>query len=407
MDAEQFTVELENLKKLMKGHSRVAIATNVNGFLDAAAQFIAFHKNEVTQVQRELDAERSINGALTKTNDTILLSLEKIDEKINKISECSSTTQNTTPTIPTYSQIASQSPSLQKFVILAKAKVPNLSPAQVKTTICNSLNPNDFNPLSITANRTNVAIELSSANGARRLLELIREHDILKDSVEAYEPSPRCPNVIVRNIDYSTTETDLIGVIISRNNLEIEKGHAKVLFTIKRRFYYDAVICLSPHAYHILKDMKTPILTGWTGSMFEETVLTGHCSKCFSLSHRSKECTMSREKKKCEHCLGEYSTTRTGNSDSPYFIHTRQCNSNNSRPKCTNCCSHSRFLNNADHYSLSPECPLYRARYQSVAKLICYDKSKVVVFRSRNETVNAESNSNGQDLIVDDSQTQN
>lgn len=385
------------MDELIKQHSRVGIAPSIKAFLDSARGFMDFHKRELAMTQKELESEKNVIDSLTKANTTIQSSLDKIDEKIKAIGNGSSQVS------ASYSNMASRPPVFQKHVVLLKATISNLSPAQLKTMICNSLNPSEFDPVGISVNKTNVAVEVSSAKGAKKLIELVKRHEKLKDTVEAYEPNPRCPNVIIRNIDYSTSDSELIETIINRNNLNFEPTHAKILFTIKRKFSYDAVICFSPHAYNALASLQSPIRTGFTGCMFEETVLTGHCSKCLSLSHRTRECTMNRQNKKCQHCLQEFSTIRNGNNDSPFYSHLRNCGPSSSPPKCANCTSHNKHSSNSDHYSLSMECPLFRARHQSVVKLTCYDKTRIVTFRSRADAA-MDSEANTLSQAVNDSQ---
>ena len=123
---------------------------------------------------------------------------------------------------------------------------------------------------------------------------------------------------------------------------------------------------------------QTPILTGWTGSPFEETVLTGHCCRCLSLSYRSKDCKM-KNNKKCHHCLEEFSTQRSNNAQSPFYLHIRNCKSyaNKSVSNCANC----SFDNH--HSSISRDCPLYQARIQSITKFVCYDRFKKVSLSRR------------------------
>lgn len=384
MDVDLITQELNKMKRVARDHPRVSpeVMKPLSAFLEMVERFVAFHNDKTTIAQAEIESAKNSIDALSSVNTMVQTSMEKIEEKL-----MSNVTQ---PAKETYSNVAGRhsKPKLEKTAVLIKAKVANLSPAQVKTMICNSLNPSEFNPLGMIVSKFNVAVELRKETDAKKLIDLIRGHENLRDSVEAWVPNPRCPNIIVRNVDYTTTETDLIDTIINRNNLDIPANGLKVLYTIKRKFYYDAVICTSPDAFDVLKSLDTPILTGWTGSWFEETILTGHCGRCFSLSHRTKDCSMNKDKKKCHHCLNVFSTNRSGNVQSPFNLHIRNCNSSNLAPKCTNCCSHDRYSNAADHYSISSDCPLYRARYQSVINLTCYDPSKKVSFRSRNSQNN-------------------
>lgn len=403
MDVDLFTQELDKMKKVARNHPRVSpeVMKPLATFLEFTERFIAFHNDKTTIAQAELESAKISIDALSSVNSMVQTSMEKIEEKINMIN-------NITPTQTkaTYGSVAGRppKPNLERIAVLIKAKVANLSPFQIKTMICNSLNPTEFNPLSIIVNRSNVAVEVKNESDAKKLIKLINDHDNLKDSLDSYVPNPRCPNIIVRNVDYTTAEIDLIDTIINRNNLDISANGLRVLYTIKRKFYYDAVICTSPDAFDVLKSMEVPILTGWTGSWFEETVLTGHCGRCFSLSHRTKDCAMNPNTKKCHHCLEDFSTSRSGNAQSPFNLHIKNCNSSTSTPKCTNCSSHDRHTAVADHYSISPDCPLYRARYQSVVRLTCYDPTRKVSFRSRNSQ-NSDNYSNPQDLTAGGSQT--
>ena len=374
------------MKKVLENHTRVSksLTDPMNTFIKNVENFLNYCKLEIKKRDDIIEVKDTESKKLKSINTTLHTSLEKVDiiaskidtitSKIEKIENNKTVTSN----CPTYSQIASTPPNIKREIVLVKAKVANLTPNKIKEMICNAINPNEVDSLCITVNKTNVVFELQSEGGKRRLIKLINNHEHLKNTLDASEPNPKCPTIILRNIDYSTPESDLISNIIERNNIVANPSHFRILFTIKKKYYYNAVICISPHILHILQSLPNAIITGWTCSHLEETFLTGHCGRCFSFAHRTKDCNLAQSTKRCRNCGDDFSTVSKTNSISPFAEHIRNCTNN---PTCKNCLNHPRYSSVTQHHPDTQDCPIYQSRLHAIMKQICRDKDTVVLFQ--------------------------
>lgn len=289
--------------------------------------------------------------------------------------------QNLNQTIPksaatnSYANTLSKPPKKQSMkTILVKSKDELLKPNQIKEAICNAISSNEICCNQIILNKTNVAFKFPNDSSKSKFLNRIAANQILNQKIEAYTPTPKCPTIIIKNIDYSTPESELLNKIITQNNLSNLAKHIKILYIVKKRFYYNAVLCISPHIFDQI--IHKNLYIGWSACPNEETFLLGHCSKCLSFQHKTKECQA--DTKMCRNCGLSFSTKKTINDNTSEFTqHVKNC----TQLKCYHCLEKNLQTN---HAALSPECPIFKNKIRQIKEKTCYDETTVVNFKNNN-----------------------
>ncbi|KAJ6215673.1 hypothetical protein RDWZM_010173 [Blomia tropicalis] len=346
---------INKLKEAARTHSRVSpsVLEPANDLIKSAEEYI---DKTAFQFQQLLDTIQQLKEENEFLKNSVIEQLHQISNQ-NK---------------PSFSEAVQKPVKVSTKTLLVKAKEGNnITPKELKQVLCNAISPINIKCSEIKINRTNLAYQFFSEKAMENFSNEIKNNPNLQNIITAYEPAPKCPNIILKNIDYSTPETDIIKLIIQQNeDLDIHESNLKVLFTIKKAHYYDAIICVSPNIFHNINNKI--ISVGWTASQAEETFLIGNCGKCLSFNHRTKDCTISG--KKCKKCNGIFSTKPNGNQKSDFANHIHNC----SQKKCFNCIESKQKEHN--HEALSSECPIYNKRLSSIKNKICYDESKEVQF---------------------------
>lgn len=293
---------------------------------------------------------------LTTTNDV----LARIEKKIDSAKGT-----------PSYSDAVRKPVSIK--TVIAKSRLPNITPIEVKESICNKLVDKISNCNSVTINSKGVAFNFNGERGKNLLIEAIADDPLLNENIEVYEPRPKCPTIKLCNIDYSVTEHDLIDTLI-RNNpiLQDADNSMKLLFSIKKRFYYDAVIVLSPHLFQrLMSNPETTLCAVWSASQAEEIFLVKKCGNCLCFDHGSRDCPLGHMKA-CRICSKTFSTKPNGNT-SDFKNHIKNCES----ASCINC---NRENLNPNHRPDDPSCPIYKRKTSAMQRITCYDSEKIIKF---------------------------
>ncbi|XP_027200250.2 uncharacterized protein LOC113794333 [Dermatophagoides pteronyssinus] len=367
---------IKNLQKVFEDHPRTAANIQL-----PAKELISLTQNLITHFKATISSLTSeVEGYKSIIDKHLLDKDEKLQTILDKINS------NSNNTIPQYNTIAQIPPRPINKTVLVKPKNNLLTPPQAKDAICNAIPTGDIKCNQISINKSNVAYKFSCENSKNKFINLIKSNESLNLSLEAYEPTPKCPTIILKNLDYSTNESDIINNLVIQNDLQDFDHHMKLLFTIKKRFYYDAVLCVSPHIYDSLT--QRTLFIGWTAVNAQNMFLLGHCSKCLSFQHRTNDC--SNHLKKCKNCSLSFSNARVNNKHSEFSLHIRNC----STLKCCHCQDKNMI---SDHAALSENCPFYRQKIQFVWEKTCYDPTTKVQFfnkPSNIKTTNAPNNNN-------------
>ncbi|KAH9421211.1 hypothetical protein DERP_012784 [Dermatophagoides pteronyssinus] len=291
-------------------------------------------KELAVQSQKLLDKYLAVTESLKSQidnyrsllNDTQTDNNEKLQKVLDKLE--SIPVNMSTP----YNVVAQNPPKTCYKTVLVKPKNNLLSPPQAKEAICNSIPASDIMCNQISINKTNVAFKFSNENSKNKFLKRVSENTDLNTAIDAYEPTPKCPTIKLKNIDYSTNESDIINQLITQNDLQDLRSHVKLLFTIKKRHYFDAILCVSPHVFELL--FQRTLFIGWSACNAEQIFLLGHCSKCLSFQHRTKDCP-SQSNKKCKNCGISFSASLQF-FDKPPLADTSTSNNLNNTPPSPN-----------------------------------------------------------------------
>lgn len=355
IEAMETAVSVNNLS-----HKNTLTAP-AKALINAAKLFKEFHDITVAEVRRASDeaAERNMDVFNTAT-----------EAILTKIESLASTQQ---PTL-SYSDALKKKPKISKQTIIVKAKDGATTPAEIKEKLCLSIDPSDMKCSNVFTTKGNVVFELEDKCSKDKLINKIRSDINLNGRLEAYEPRPKCPTIMIQNIDYSTDEHDLPSVIADKNDLDV--SHFKVLYTIKKKLYYDAVLVISPHLYDQLLMSDSPIIrTRWTASQVKETFLVNYCTRCSAFGHGARQCK-EKQMKRCR-CGKQFKDVlESGEKVSQFRAHVRSCN----ELCCHNCSNHSNG-GPVDHRADSVDCPVYRARQRYVDAHTCRD-DRVITFES-------------------------
>ena len=223
----------------------------------------------------------------------------------------------------------------------------------------------------IAISKRNVAFSVPDEESKCNLITAIREDGVLNQTVEVFEPKPKCPTIKITNIDDSTAECDLITLLTQQNEfLKDDAKHLRLLFTIKKRSCYDAVLAISPHLHHRLTTAGL-VYAGWTASKVEEIFLVNQCGKCFSFEHRARDCPHGHHKS-CRNCGGSFSSRSTDGRTSEFAQHIRTCDT----MSCVHCCKIPNKPSN--HLPNNTSCPQYAAREAALARKTCTDPDYII-----------------------------
>ncbi|XP_075678767.1 uncharacterized protein LOC142645703 [Dermatophagoides pteronyssinus] len=350
---------------LMKNSRNANISVTAVELVDAAEQYRIGAETLIKNLRDQV--------AFLENHNQLMMNniVTKLDENIKSTN------------VKTYKDALSSKPTNQNLItILVKPKQnSNINPSQVKELICNTINPTKFKCVNVQTNKTNVAFKFRDVTNKNKFLNEIQLETKIYNHIEAYEPQPKCPTIIIKNIDYSILESDLIQTLIVQNdNLDLKAENIKILYTIKRKFFYNAVLCVSPHLYNKIHDQT--LTHGWTASIVEETFLIGACNRCLSFRHRTKECPL-KDKKNCKNCGKCFSTIQTDNSLSEFQIHIKSC-------KTTICfnCTENNSTTDKNHPCQSTECPIYNSKLKQIKESTSYDENKIVKFNPKTQSIN-------------------
>ncbi|KAJ6221470.1 hypothetical protein RDWZM_000015 [Blomia tropicalis] len=146
----------------------------------------------------------------------------------------------------------------------------------------------------------------------------------------------------------------------------------KQTISIKKRFYYDAVIVLSPHLFQrLMSNPETTLCAVWSASQAEEIFLVKKCGNCLCFDHGSRDCPLGHMKA-CRICSKTFSTKPNGNT-SDFKNHIKNCES----ASCINC---NRENLNPNHRPDDPSCPIYKRKTSAMQRITCYDSEKIIKF---------------------------
>nr|XP_027200162.1 uncharacterized protein LOC113794256 [Dermatophagoides pteronyssinus] len=364
---------ITNMHKALNSHQRVhpEVTGPAKELAVQSQKLLDLYLSMTDQLKSQIDNYRLlINDTQTDNNEKLQKILDKLE----------STPANEKPT--PYNVVAQNPPKINYKTVLVKPKNNLLNPPQTKEAICNSIPACDIKCNQISINKTNVAFKFSNENSKNKFLKSVSENPDLNTAMEAYEPTPKCPTIKLKNIDYSTNESDIINQLIMQNDMQDLKNHIKLLFTIKKRHYFDAILCVSPHVYDLL--FQRTLFIGWSACIAEQTFLLGHCSNCLSFQHRTKDCP-NKSSKKCKNCGISFSTTRINNQQSEFITHIKNCSH-------FNCCHCAEKNLPAEHPALTDLCPLYCNKIKQTWDRTCYDSSTKVKFFNKLSIPNVTNN---------------
>ncbi|KAI2807361.1 hypothetical protein RDWZM_009569 [Blomia tropicalis] len=360
---EDFQSKINLLEESVNNHRRALPA------LLKPADAVVQAWNQVKTILDDIGKPHNALSRLEEKIDNLTLSM-KNDPKENRV--------------PTYSSIVKK-PAAYKTII-AKAKNPvqdNLNPTRVKEAVCNKLRDKVSNCASVTINGKGVVFNLLNEKSKNDLVEAIQNDCDLNAVIDTYEPKPKCPTIKVPNIDYSVAESELISTLCSRNPiLNDGENNLKLLFTIKKKFYYDAILVISPHLFQkLMNSGDTSICTVWSASSVEETFLIRKCGNCLSFEHTTRDCPCKQEKA-CRKCGNIFSTSTTNNNEqSDFRKHIARC-------QHINCVSCSKDNLDSRHCFGDEMCVTYKRKCSALQRITCYDSSKIVTYSSSSSQLN-------------------
>ncbi|OTF76398.1 hypothetical protein BLA29_002517 [Euroglyphus maynei] len=358
-----FQKTIDNLQAAVDNHPRVSnsVVAPAKELLPFVRSFIEYHRQTTTRLSTEIDNYKKQISDLNNINE---LKFQKIIDKLESEPHTIQTTSATTQNNP-------QKPNFK--TVLVKPKNNLLSPTEVKEAICNTVSTLDIKCNQVSINKTNVAFKFPNESSKNEFINRVSNDPNFNQALEAYEPTPKCPTIVLKNLDYSTNESEIVNQLIIQNDLDDLDNHIKLLFTIKKRYYFDAVLCISPHMFNKLQ--QRTLYLGWTACNAEETFLLGHCSNCLNFQHRTSTCP-NKNNKKCKKCGLSFSTIRRDHQQSEFSTHIKNC----ANHKCCLCLEKNLPT---DHAALSDQCPIYQKKVRFIKDRTCYDGQKEVKFFNR------------------------
>lgn len=364
----------------LKAHTRVSkeISEPCMGLLKAINNFLKSHEKMIIEHEREMDAKNArIDEILELNQHYKVLAGDLQDKVLTSITELAQQQQKQVNQ-PSYSDALkgrTQGQDAKKEIVAIKSKDRTMNTREIKTSICNKYKSNQIKCTNLVVNKNNVIFEFDDDAKKKEFIKLIADDEQLK--LEAFEPGPKCPMIVIRNVDKETNEIDLIENMIDANNLRehADRKNFRIVFTTKRKYTYDATIVISPHVFKLIENFSV-ISVGWNSRRLEETYVVEMCRNCYSYNHRTKFCPI--KGKLCRGCCKEFPTMKIdedGKRSSPFWQHISECRER----KCKHC-----PVNNNNHRPDTEECPVYRLKLRKLKSMICYDGEKKVTFYNSN-----------------------
>lgn len=376
------TEQLDKLKTasatvnaVIKAHPRVSkeITDPCMELVKCVANFLKAYDKETEVHEKEIDAKNSRIDELTELIQHYkVLAGDLQDKVLTSISELSQQQRQTKQ--PSYRDALKgqgQRREAKREIVAVKSKDKTMNTREIKTAICNKYKSNKVKCTNLVVNKNNVIFEFDDDIKKKEFIKLIEDDKQLK--LEAYEPGPKCPMIIIRNVDKDTNEFDLIENIIDANHLREHASNKnfRIVFTTKRRYTYDATIVISPHVFKLLENFAV-ISVGWNTCRLEEAHVVEMCRNCYSYDHRTKFCPT--KGKLCRNCCKEFQTTtinENGKMTNQFMKHVAACKEYN----CKHCPTNSN-----DHRPDTENCPVYRLKLRKLKSVVCYDAEKKVTF---------------------------
>lgn len=365
------------LKQLPATRNGTDVTTTTKNLIQLIKQYRSEQQNEKAKLMDRIkDLEQQIGHYQREDN--------KLSEISNKLDALAKDAKETSTKISYNDAVKKPARKQQPKAVLISSKDRNMTANDIKKTICNSIDSTGMNCTYIRVNRSNVAFTFECGASRKRFIDEVRSNQYTTQ-LETHTPAPKCPTIMIRNIEYTTLEKDLIATIIRTNgSLKDKEKNIKILYTIKRRYNYDAVLCISPHIYEIIMGLGS-LVTGWTMSEVNETFLINSCGNCLSFEHRTKGCP-NRQQKTCRNCCRSFSTTSDDPSDrtkNEFREHIRHCRT----IECNKCLNHPVHGSSTQHLANTSECPIYKQKEQQIYEITCYDRNEEVTFETRNPVI--------------------
>ncbi len=158
----QFSDELKKTSELLRGRERAALYQPLKTFLEKAELFIKYHESQLSNAGGPARADPRVDS-LVNANARMEETLERLERKMDAAGDSAQVVSSLT-----YSSAAKKATNTKsiealrrnKHVVLIKDETAKLTPAELKTVICNTISPNSFEPLNVKVNKTNIAIEV-------------------------------------------------------------------------------------------------------------------------------------------------------------------------------------------------------------------------------------------------------
>jgi hypothetical protein len=254
-----------------------------------------------------------------------------------------------------------------KHVVLIRHSDKTKTSKQTEDLIKSKVRPNSLN-IGIKSKRyvSNGGIIIECRD--RKECEVLSQEIESKfNDIKAEKPFKRRPTLVLRDVNPSIPQSELIDLIIS-NNSEIKNYFENTVndksneLSIKFKFRKkDSKIndkyCLevSPHLRKIiLKSGK--LFIEWNACRVEESLPIVRCFRCNGFGHKSMDC--SENEHQCGHCGSKHETNK--------------CSANKDQSFCTNCNKHNMKPNqknkyDVNHSAYSKSCPSL-IRIQEIVK---------------------------------------
>lgn len=171
--------------------------------------------------------------------------------------------------------------------VLVEGVDKEMSPTTVGEALRKSLRPTDLKVgiVKMRLTKNGVAIMTKDEEDMKLIETAISENNALKDQVIAKRPKKANPKVILYNINFETSETELQEALVTQNEI----ANAKVVFTIKRKAGTHWVLETTPEDFRKLSKHKR-IYIGWQRIFLKEFISPMQCYKCGRYGHTSKTC---------------------------------------------------------------------------------------------------------------------
>lgn len=244
---------------------------------------------------------------------------------------------------------------IKQTVILSPKDDTNIKPEALEMMLKTQIHTHKTNAkiIKINRNRKNVRILCDNIDEANKLTSQLTSDENIFNKANIFISKKRNPSIVIKNIDGSYDDTNLIKDLQNYNDLLSKNNDDySILFNINKSYgCKDIVLRVSPENYQTIKKMDFKVFIPGQRCNVQNKILFTQCQNCFFFGHKTKECkrpticyTCGLVKKKNQD--GSVTHTCSG------MINCVNCDHYNANSK-------NKDFRNTEHYPNRVGCPHY------------------------------------------------